>query len=100
MVSCTYHGTRGVPKLRYSDLNGTTWINAMASAGMWSASGVTLSAGAGTLQVRTVDLAGNVILGTGHGYTLSTAAQTADVAVVRLSVCSGMGNADLYNNVA
>ena len=32
--------------------------------------GCTLSAGTGTLQVRTVDLAGNITSGTGHSYTL------------------------------
>ena len=50
--------------------DGTTWVDATAGAGTWSASGVTLSAGAGTLSVRSIDAANNITAGTGHSYTL------------------------------
>ena len=33
---------------------------------------MTLSAGTGTLSVRTIDTAGNTTAGTGHSYTLQT----------------------------
>ena len=69
-VSGTYTGTLGANETIQVSSDGSTWINATASAGTWSASGVTLSAGTGTLQVRTIDLAGNITSGTGHSYTL------------------------------
>ena len=51
-------------------VDGTTWIDATAGAGTWSAIGVTLAAGTGTLSVRSIDTAGNTTAGTGHSYTL------------------------------
>jgi hypothetical protein len=69
-VSGTYTETLGANETIQVSSDGSTWINATASAGTWSASGVTLSAGPGTLQVRTIDLAGNMTSGTGHSYTL------------------------------
>jgi VCBS repeat-containing protein len=78
-VSGTYTGTLGAGEAIQVSTNGSTWINATASAGTWSASGVTLSAGTGTLQIRTVDLAGNVTSGTGHSYTLDTTAPVISV---------------------
>src|SRR5262249_1232726 len=62
-VSGTYTGTLGAGETIQVSTDGSTWINATTSAGTWSASGVTLSAGTGALQVRTVDLAGNVTSG-------------------------------------
>src|SRR5262249_62177495 len=78
-VSGTYTGTLGTGETIQVSSNGSTWINATASAGTWSASGVTLSAGTGTtLQVRTVDLAGNITSGAGHSYTLDTTADSGN----------------------
>ena len=59
--------------IQVSANGGTTWVNATASAGTWSAAGVTLLAASGTaLSVRTIDTAGNTTAGTGHSYTLDT----------------------------
>ena len=62
--------------------------------------GCTLSAGTGTLQVRTVDLAGNITSGTGHSYTLDISVPTAVATVTGLSADSGSSNSDFYTNVA
>ena len=99
-VSGSYTGTLGTGETIQVSTNGSTWINATASAGTWSASGVTLSAGTGTLQVRTVDLAGNITSGTGHSFTLDISVPTAVVTVTGLSADSGSSNSDFYTNVA
>ena len=70
-VSGTYTGTLGTGvSIQVSADGGTTWVTATASAGSWSASGVTLSAGAGNLSVRTVDARGGTTSGAGHSYIL------------------------------
>ncbi|MEJ2374977.1 MAG: hypothetical protein P8Y71_05955 [Pseudolabrys sp.] len=69
-VSGTYSGTLGNGELIQVSADGTTWVNATAVSGMWSASGVTLSAGSGTLMVQTIDLAGNTMAGNGQSYYL------------------------------
>ena len=57
--------------------------------GHWSASGVTLAAGAGTLSVRSIDTAGNTTAGTGHSYTLQTTGPSAIATVTALSADTG-----------
>ena len=99
-VSGSYTGTLGTGETIQVSTNGSTWIDATASAGTWSASGVTLSAGTGTLQVRTVDLAGNITSGTGHSFTLDISVPTAVATVTGLSADSGSSNSDFYTNVA
>ena len=70
-VSGTFTGTLGAgEKIQVSADGGTTWVDATPVGPTWTASGVTLSAGAGTLSVRTTDTAGNTTAGTGHSYTL------------------------------
>ena len=72
-VSGTFTGALGAgEKIQVSANGGTTWVDATAGPGTWSASGVTLSAGSGTLSVRSIDTAGNTTAGTGHSYTLQT----------------------------
>ena len=72
-VSGTFTGTLGAgEKIQVSADGGTTWVDATAGAGTWSASGVTLSAGTGALSVRSIDAAGNTTAGSGHSYTLQT----------------------------
>ena len=80
-------------------VDGTTWIDATAGAGTWSAIGVTLAAGAGTLSVRSIDTAGNTAAGTGHGYTLQTTGPSAVATVTALSADTGTAG-DFITNVA
>src|SRR5438128_1253812 len=81
-VSGTYTGTLGSGEtIQVSANGGATWVNATASGGTWSASGVTLTSGNGTLSVRTVDTAGNTATGTSHSYTLDTAAAAPTLAL-------------------
>jgi hypothetical protein len=78
-VSGTYTGTLATGEsIMVSADGGATWVSATANATnhTWSASGVTLSQGSGTLSVETVDAAGNFTVGTGHSYTLDTTAPT------------------------
>ena len=78
---------------------GTTWVDATAGAGTWSASGVTLVAGAGTLSVRSIDTAGNTAAGIGHGYTLQTTGPSAVATVTALSADTGTAG-DFITSVA
>ena len=81
-VSGTYTDTLGNGELiQVSADGGANWVDATVGAGTWSASGVTLSAGTGTLSVRTIDTAGNTTAGTGHSYTL-TVNETVTLTVV------------------
>jgi hypothetical protein len=76
-VSGTFTGALGAGEtIQVSANGGATWVTATAGAGTWSAGGVTLSNGAGTLSVRTIDTAGNTTAGIGHSYTLDTTAPT------------------------
>ena len=77
-VSGTFTGTLGAgEKIQVSADGGTTWVDATAGSGTWSASGVTLLAGTGALSVRTIDTANNTTAGSGHSFTLDTVAPTA-----------------------
>src|SRR5262249_57916469 len=67
-VSGTYSGTLGSGETIQVSVNGTTWINATAAAGTWSASGITLSAGTRPLPVRTADTARPVTDPTPHAH--------------------------------
>ena len=72
-VSGTFTGTLAAgEKIQVSADGGTTWVDAIPVGSTWSASGVTLSAGPGTLAVRTIDTASNTTTGSGHSYTLQT----------------------------
>ena len=62
-VSGSYTGTLLAGEKIQVSVDGATWIDATAASGPWSASGVTLVAGTGTLSVRTIDAANNI---TGH----------------------------------
>ncbi|MDH4651395.1 MULTISPECIES: S-layer family protein [unclassified Pseudomonas] len=77
-VSGTYTGTLAAgATIQVSADGGTSWRTASAdnSTHTWSASGIALVAGLGTsLQVQTIDAAGNVSTGVGHLYTLDSTA--------------------------
>ena len=98
-VSGTFTGTLGVGEKIQVSVDGSTWIDATAGAGTFSAAGVTLTAGGTTLSVRTIDTAGNITAGTGHSYTLETAGPTAVATVTALSSDSGTAG-DFITNVA
>ena len=98
-VSGTFTGTLGVGEKIQVSVDGSTWIDATAGAGTFSAAGVTLTAGGTTLSVRTIDTAGNITAGTGHSYTLETAGPTAAATVTALSSDSGTAG-DFITNVA
>ncbi|WP_145662781.1 Ig-like domain-containing protein [Bradyrhizobium stylosanthis] len=101
-VSGTYSGALSAGESIQVSADGATWVTAVANAanGTWSASGVTLSAAGSTLSVRAIDLAGNSLAGTGHGYTLDTGAPTAAATVTALSADSGSSSNDFVTNVA
>ena len=61
---------------------------------------MTLSAGAGTLLVQSIDTAGNATAGTGHSYTLQTSGPSAIATVTALSADTGPRNADFITSVA
>ena len=100
-VSGTYTGTLGAgEKIQVSANGGTTWVDATAGSGTWSASGVTLLAGTGTLLVQSIDTAGNAAAGTGHSYTLATIGPTAVATVTALIADTGSSSSDFITNVA
>ena len=100
-VSGTFTGTLGAgEKIQVSANGGTTWVDATAGSGTWSASGVTLLAGTGALLVQTIDTAGNTTAGTGHSYTLATIGPTAVATVTALSVDTGSSSRDFITDVA
>ena len=100
-VSGTFTGTLGAgEKIQVSANGGTTWVDATAGSGTWSASGVTLLAGTGALLVQTIDTAGNTTAGTGHSYTLATIGPTAVATVTALSVDTGSSSSDFITDVA
>jgi hypothetical protein len=102
-VSGTYTGTLGTgDTIQVSANSGTTWVTATVNTTnhTWSASGVTLSSGAGTLSVQTIDTAGNTAAGTGHSYTLDTTAPTALGTVTALSQDTGASSTDFITDVA
>ena len=98
-VSGSYTGTLGAGEKIQVSADGTTWIDATAGAGTWSAIGVTLVAGAGTLSVRSIDTAGNTTAGIGHGYTLQTTGPSAVATVTALSADTGTAG-DFITSVA
>ena len=101
-VSGTFTGALGAgEKIQVSANGGTTWVDATVGPGSsWSASGVTLSAGSGTLLVQSIDTAGNATAGTGHGYTLQTSGPSAIATVTALSADTGASGSDFITNVA
>ncbi|WP_453951577.1 Ig-like domain-containing protein [Bradyrhizobium sp. USDA 377] len=102
-ISGAYSGTLGAGEsIQVSADGGATWMTAVANAsnGTWTASGVSLSAAGSTLSVRTIDLAGNGLAGTGHAYTLDTGAPSAVATVTALGSDSGSSSSDFVTNVA
>jgi Calx-beta domain/RTX calcium-binding nonapeptide repeat (4 copies)/Bacterial Ig-like domain len=77
---------------------GTTWIDATASSGSWSAA-VTL-AGSGNITTRTIDAAGNTTAGSSQAYTLDTTAPAASASITGLSADTGTSNSDFITSVA
>ncbi|MBK4733831.1 Ig-like domain-containing protein [Noviherbaspirillum pedocola] len=72
-VSGTLDTTLGSgEKVQVSADGGSTWVDATVSGKTWSAADVALSSSGTVLSVRTIDMAGNVTVGVGHGYTLDT----------------------------
>jgi len=101
-VSGTFTGTLAAgEKIQVSADGGTTWVDATVGAGSsWTAGGVTLSSGSGTLSVRSLDTAGNTTAGTGHSYTLQTTGPTAVATVTALSADTGASGSDFITSVA
>ena len=101
-MSGTFTGALGAgEKIQVSANGGTTWVDATVGPGSsWSASGVTLSAGTGTLLVQSIDTAGNATAGTGHSYTLQTSGPSAIATVTALSADTGASGSDFITNVA
>ena len=97
-VSGSYSGTLGAGEKIQVSVDGTTWIDATAGAGTWSASGVTLAAGAGTLSVRSIDAANNTTAGTGHSYTLDATPPSETFPTVTLTSDSGASNSDFITS--
>ena len=103
-VSGTYTGTLGSDeKIQVSVDGGTTWIDATAVSGTWSASGLMLSVGVGTLLVRTIDTAGNTTAGTGQGYTLTLTGDNNDntlIGTLANDTIQGLGGNDVLQGLA
>ena len=99
-VSGTFTGTLAAgEKIQVSADGGATWVDATTGPGTsWSASGVTLAAGTGTLSVRSIDAANNTTTGTGHGYTLDTALPSETFPTVTLTSDSGASNSDFITS--
>ena len=97
-VSGTFTGTLGAgEKIQVSANGGTTWVDATAGSGTWSASGVTLLAGTGALLVQTIDTAGNTTAGSGHSYTLDSVAPfIITTATVNILTNAGYDLSTLY----
>ncbi len=98
-VSGTFIGALGAGEKIQVSADGTTWVDATPQDRTFSASGVTLSSGTGTLSVRTTDTVGNTTAGTGHSYTLDQSAPTAVATVTAISVDSGTAG-DFITNAA
>ena len=90
-VSGTFTGTLDSGEKLQVSADGTTWIDATVDtgAGTFSASGVTLSLGTGTLLVRTIDASNNSTSGIGHSYTLDTGGLGAPVLALGTGVADG-----------
>ena len=97
-VSGSFSGTLAAGEKIQVSVDGTTWIDATAGAGTWSASGVTLAAGAGTLSVRSINAANNITAGTGHSYTLDATPPSETFPTVTLSSDSGTSNSDFITS--
>src|SRR5437868_6957027 len=100
-VSGTFTGTLGAGEsIQVSADGGTTWVTATPSGSTWSASGVTLAAGANTLSVRTLDTAGNSTAGTGNSTTLDHTPPTASSTVTAIDADTGSSASDYITNPA
>jgi Ca2+-binding RTX toxin-like protein len=107
MVSGTYTGALADGDTIQVSANGSTWIDATAAAGAWTAN-VTLFPGEHTLAVRTVDDAGNIVNGTGRAYdledgsgggvgtTIGTAGADRLVGTAGADTMSGLAGNDEY----
>src|SRR5205085_969831 len=98
-VSGSYTGTLGTGETIQVSLDGTTWVDATAdtTASTFTAD-VTLSDGSQTLSVRTVDTAGNATAGSGHAYTLDTAAPTAVATITAIADDTGTSGSDFITS--
>jgi len=94
-VSGTFTGSINAgEKIQISADGGSTWVDATAGSGTWSAPGVTLSSGTWTFSSRTLDLAGNALAGATHTYTLQV---PAPYSIVRQNPTFSTTNADVVN---
>src|SRR5439155_188468 len=87
-VSGTFTNTLGSDTIQVS-ADGTTWVNATAGSGTFSASGVTLRSEERRVGEGTGAGGGKMPSGTGHSYTLDTTAPAAVSTVTALSVETG-----------
>src|SRR5207253_944097 len=88
-VRGTFTGTLGSCETIQASANGSTWVPATVSGSTWSASGVTLSAGATLLSSRTTATASTTTTATGHSYPHDTTAPTAAATVTAISADTG-----------
>lgn len=81
---------------------GAHWtdVSSMVDGTSVSWTGATLAPGAGTLQFRVLDLAGNAGTITSRAYTLDTVAPAAQASILTFSADSGASSTDLITNTA
>ncbi|WGS19721.1 Ig-like domain-containing protein [Bradyrhizobium sp. ISRA463] len=98
-VSGTFTGTLGPGEKIQVSADGSTWVDATAGSSTFTASGVTLSSGTGTLSVRTIDTAGNTTAGTSHSYTLDQITPTGGTPALTAASDSGSSSTDNITKV-
>ena len=81
-VTGTFSGAlRTGDVIQVSADNGAHWVNAIVSGSTWSAAGVTLVSGSGSLITRTIDTAGHTLPGALRSYVLDTVAAAPGAAL-------------------
>ncbi|MRX11603.1 hypothetical protein GJ697_27630 [Pseudoduganella sp. FT25W] len=84
--------------LQISVDNGSTWINASASAGIWQASNITLLEGKHGMQMRVTDTMGNASNTAYSEYTLISSGLGLNGRALTLASDNGASNADGVTN--
>ena len=80
--------------------NGATWTTALATGNTWSLATPVILTGSNTLQVRVVDLAGNIGNAASFAYVLDTTAPANTFSNIGLSNDTGISNSDLITNIS
>src|ERR1035437_9414429 len=97
-VTGTFSGTlRGnSDSIQVSANSGATWVTATVSGSTWTANGVTLAPGSGSLITRTIHANGDTLAGASHFYVLDTMALAP--TLIATFVDSGVSNTDHITN--